>query len=563
MNFTPEKYTAYPTVSLKDRTWPDAVIESHPVWCAVDLRDGNQALINPMNIDRKLKMYQLLVDIGIKEIEIGFPSSSQIEYDFARKLIEEELIPDDVKIQVLVQAREHLIRKTFESLKGARKAVIHMYNSTSVAQRRDVFRMDPKGIENLAVEGTKLIRDLMGEYPETRWIYQYSPESFTGTELEVALDICNRVIETYEPDPENKMIINLPSTVETSTPNVFADQIEWMSRNLTRRDSIILSVHTHNDRGTGIASTELALMAGAERVEGTLLGNGERTGNADIVTLGLNMYSQGIDPGLDLSNVPEIVRIVEECNQIETHVRHPYAGDLVFTALSGSHQDAIRKGLDAHRQYMRNHWDVPYLPIDPEDIGRTYETTIRINSQSGKGGIAYIIEREYGYKLPRALQIEFSHIIQRIADTTSREIMAEEIWKAFDQEYINQIKGFHLKSLKTDYLNIDGGDENEETVVVRAVIGNDNGEEDSISFDGEGNGPVNAFINGIRNALDVEFQLNNYEEHTLSNSSSAEAAAYISLLNAENKEFYGVGTDSNIVRASIKAILSAINRMQH
>ncbi len=549
------KYTPYTPVSIQDRKWPDVNINKAPIWCAVDLRDGNQALINPMNHERKMKMYNLLLSMGFKEIEIGFPSASQIEFDFARHIIENDLIPDDVTPQALVQSRAHLIEKTFESMKGAKRAIVHLYNSTSVAQRRDVFQMDPDGISKLACEGVALIKKLAEENPETEWVLEYSPESFTGTELEVAADICNAVIETWQPTPDNKMIINLPSTVEMSTPNIYADQIEWMSRNLVRRDSVTLSVHTHNDRGGAIASTELAIMAGAQRVEGTLLGNGERTGNADLVTLALNLFTQGVDPELDFSDLPGIIKTIEECNQIPTHVRHPYAGELVFTALSGSHQDAIKKGLDAYKKEKRNHWDIPYLPLDPNDIGRTYETAIRINSQSGKSGIAYILEQEFGFKLPKAMQIEFARSIQRLADKTAKEILANQIWDVFSKEYLDQDIGYKLESF--NYENLMGTDDKVKCV---AKLIDQSGKK--IEFTSEGNGPINAFAEGLRQITDTDFKLSNYEEHTLSTGSGAEAAAYISLIAQDGTEFYGAGVHSNITRASIKALLSAFNRLQ-
>lgn len=549
------KYVAYPQVPLTNRTWPDKRLERAPIWCAVDLRDGNQALINPMNHARKIKMYNLLVAMGFKEIEIGFPSSSQIEFDFARYLIENDLIPKDVTIQVLMQARPHLIEKTFEAVKGARRVIMHIYNSTSVAQRRDVFKMGPDGIVNLACEGVRLIKEMAAQRPETEWILEYSPESFTGTELEVAADICNAVIETWQPTPQNKMIINLPSTVELATPNIYADQIEWMSRNLKRRDSVILSLHTHNDRGSGIASTELGLMAGAERVEGTLLGNGERTGNADLITLALNLFTQGVDSELDMTDIPAIVKTVEECNQIETHPRHPYVGELVFTALSGSHQDAIKKGLDANKEQARNHWDVPYLPIDPNDIGRTYETAIRINSQSGKSGIAYILEKEFGLKVPKPMQIEFAKVIQHMADSLAREILAKEIWENFDKEYIGQARGYKLASW--EYHNGNKPDQ----VVCNAILEGLDTNSADISFKADGNGPIDAFTAGLKEKTGKIFKLENYEEHTLSTGSGAHAAAYVSLMDSRNREFYGIGIDANIMTASVKAVLSAFNRL--
>lgn len=548
------KYTPFTPVSLQNRQWPNKIIESAPIWCAVDLRDGNQALINPMDHARKIKMFNLLLDMGFKEIEIGFPSASDIEFNFARHIVENNLIPDDVTPQALVQARPHLIERTFEALKGCKRAIIHLYNSTSVAQRRDVFQMDPKGISDLACQGVKLVKEQIAKYPETEWILEYSPESFTGTELEVAADICNAVIEEWDPTPDNKIIINLPSTVEMSTVNIYADQIEWMSNNLIKRDCVTLSVHTHNDRGGGVASTELAVMAGAERVEGTLLGNGERTGNADLITLGLNLLTQGVDPQLSFDDLPKIIETVEECNQIPTHVRHPYAGELVFTALSGSHQDAIKKSLEAHEKEKRNHWDIPYLPLDPKDIGRSYETTIRINSQSGKSGIAYILEKEFGCKLPKAMQIEFSKIVQKFADKTAKEILGEQIWNLFSSEYLEQRKSYILKSCR--YENIAG--EGEQVECFAALIAPD-GEE--IEFTGQGNGPINAFAEGLKNLTKTQFTLCNYEEHTLSTGSGAEAVAYIALANKDNQEVYGAGIDSNITKASIKALLSAFNRL--
>lgn len=556
MSANPSKYVGFPAVQLKDRTWPDNIITKAPIWCAVDLRDGNQALVNPMDMDRKMKMYKLLVEMGFKEIEIGFPSSSDIEFNFARKIIEDGLVPKDVTPQVLVQARPHLIKKTFEAMKGVHRCIVHLYNSTSVAQRRDVFKMGPDGIAKLACDGVKLVKELAAEHPETEWVLEYSPESFTGTELEVAADICNAVINEWGPTPDNKMIINLPSTVELSSVNVFADQIEWMGRHLDKRDSVTLSVHTHNDRGGGEAASELALLAGADRIEGTLLGNGERTGNADLIVLALNLLTQGIDPELDVSNLEHIVETVEECNQMDTHPRHPYAGELVFTALSGSHQDAIKKGLDAHKTETRNHWDVPYLPIDPNDIGRTYETAIRINSQSGKSGIAYILETGYGFKLPKAMQIEFSKVIQKIADETAKEISSDQIWDSFNGEYIEQSKGYELVSFQHESVA------DSDMVKATAKIKKPSGEE--VEITSEGNGIINSFVQGFRTIAQHKFTLNNYEEHTQSTgSSSANAAAYISLVTDKGDEFYGVGLHSDIGKASLKGILSAYNRINH
>ncbi|MGL1921131.1 MAG: 2-isopropylmalate synthase [Hyphomicrobiales bacterium] len=555
MKNTFSKYAPSQKFKLTDRTWPDQTIEKAPIWCAVDLRDGNQALVNPMDHDRKMKMYNLLLAVGFKEIEIGFPSASEIEFNFARHIIENDLIPEDVVPQVLVQAREHLIEKTFAAMKGARKVIVHLYNSTSVAQRRDVFNKTAEQIAELACDGVRMIQRHCEKHPETEWVLEYSPESFTGTELDVAADVCNAVIETWQPTPERKMIINLPATVELTSPNIFADQIEWMDRHLARRDSILLSIHTHNDRGGAEAATELAILAGADRVEGTLLGNGERTGNADLITLGLNLFTQGIDPELKFDNLPEIVKIVEECNQMATHPRHPYAGELVFTALSGSHQDAIKKGLDAHKSEQRNHWDVPYLPLDPNDIGRSYETTIRINSQSGKSGIAYILETRFGFKLPKSMQIEFSRVIQKIADATAQEILPEHVWDAFAKEYLEQKTSYSLKSFS--YHSVD---ESGEQIAITAKIVTPQGAE--VEITSQGSGPINAFANGFRNQMNAKFSLRDYEEHTLSTGSGALAAAYISLVSDGGQEFYGVGQDSDVIKASIKGLLSAYNRMK-
>jgi 2-isopropylmalate synthase len=424
-----EKYRPYPQVPLPDRRWPDRRITKAPIWCSVDLRDGNQALVDPMDPQRKRGFFETLVSIGFKEIEIGFPAASRADFDFCRMLIEEERIPDDVTVQVLVQAREPLIRRTFEALEGARRAIVHLYNSTSTLQRELVFRTDQRGVLAIAVEGARLVQQRASVYPDTEWVFQYSPESFTGTEVEYALDVCDAVIEVWQPAPDRKVIINLPATVELSTPNVYADLIEWVDRRIARRDSVVLSIHPHNDRGTAVAAAELALMAGAERVEGTLFGNGERTGNVDLVTLALNMYTQGIEPALDFSDVPGAVRCAEHCNQLPVHPRHPYAGTMVFTAFSGSHQDAIRKALAA--QTTDGPWRVPYLSIDPSDIGRSYQAIIRVNSQSGKAGVAFILEREYGIRLPQDLEIEFSGIVQEISDRTGREVTAPQIWEAF------------------------------------------------------------------------------------------------------------------------------------
>ena len=551
-----QKYKAYSPVDLPQRTWPSKTIKKAPAWCAVDLRDGNQSLINPMNLERKLKMYHLLLDIGIKEIEIGFPSASQIEYDFMRHLVDKNLIPEDVTIQVLVQAREHLIRKTFDSICGCRRAVVHLYNSTSVAQRRDVFKMERDEITKLAVDGTKLIKSLTKEIPDTKIMLEYSPESFTGTELDFAKEICDAVVDAWNPKQGEKVILNLPSTVEMSTPNIYADQIEWMHKNLARREDIILSLHTHNDRGTGVAASELGILAGADRIEGTLFGNGERTGNVDIVTLALNMMTQGVDPELDFSNLPKVCEVAEECNQLPIPFRHPYAGELVFTAFSGSHQDAIKKGMEAYSENKRDAWDVPYLPIDPKDLGRSYEAIIRVNSQSGKGGVAYLMEKEFGFRLPKLLQVEYSKIVQKFAEETAEEISVKQIGEIFETEYLHNKTPYFLQEYRYNF--VDEKTKNGEDICFCTALIIKNKKEISIS--GEGNGPINAFVNAVKNAFDISFALVSYEEHALAKGSSAEAASYISIKLDNDKTFFGVGVDTNTSKASIKAIVSALNR---
>ncbi|HYQ93061.1 MAG TPA: 2-isopropylmalate synthase, partial [Candidatus Competibacteraceae bacterium] len=479
-----QKYRPFPPVQLPDRQWPNRVLTRAPDWCSVDLRDGNQALIEPMGPERKRRLFKLLVKLGFKEIEVGFPAASQTDYDFTRMLIEEDLIPDDVAIQVLTQSREHLIRRTFEAVRGAKRVIVHLYNSTSPLQRQVVFGLDRQGIIDIAVTGAELIRTLAAKQPETQWIFQYSPESFTATELDFALDICEAVNAVWQPTPERKVILNLPATVEMATPNAYADQIEWFLRRIDRRDSVILSLHPHNDRGTAVAAAELAMLAGAERVEGTLFGNGERTGNVDIVTLALNLFTQGINPGLDLSDINAIIREVEYCNQIPVHPRHPYAGDLVFTAFSGSHQDAIKKGLAANADQPI--WEVPYLPIDPSDVGRSYEAVIRINSQSGKGGIAYVMEKDYGLALPRRLQIEFSQVVQAIADETGKELAPTAIWTAFQQEYLDA-RGPYSFVEHRDSPDGRAIDSYRLTATIRH-----HGRERIIA--GTGNGPIDAFV---------------------------------------------------------------------
>jgi 2-isopropylmalate synthase len=548
------KYRPFHVIDMPYRTWPSNTITKAPKWCSVDLRDGNQALIVPMSIEEKIEMFNLLVSIGFKEIEVGFPSASQVEFDFLRKLVEENLIPEDVTVQVLTQAREPLIKKTFESLKGAKRAIVHMYNSTSTLQRRVVFRMDRNEIISLAVKGAQCIKSEADKIEGADIIYEYSPESFTGTELDFALEICEAVIGVFQPSPEKKMIINLPSTVEMATPNVYADQIEWFCRHLKSRESVVISAHAHNDRGTAVAATELAIMAGAERVEGTLFGNGERTGNVDILTLAMNMFSQGIDTGLDFSDINKIAGVYERCTKIPVHIRHPYAGDLVYTAFSGSHQDAINKGMKAYKESGSEIWEVPYLPIDPSDVGRTYESVIRINSQSGKGGVAYIMEKEHGFLLPKEMHGEFGAVIQTISDGTGREIMPSMIWEAFEKEYLLAAKPLTLiKSSVREKPVKDGHSE----AVVEADISID-GSTKRIS--GNGNGPIDAFSNALKKHMDIDFRLASYYEHALSKGSDSKAAAYIKIERPDGRSFFGVGVDENIDTASFKALISALNR---
>lgn len=553
MNY--QKYKPFPPVDLADRQWPGKTITQAPIWCSVDLRDGNQALRIPMNIEEKLRMFDLLVEIGFKEIEIGFPSAAQVEFDFARTLIEGDRVPDDVTLQVLVQCREHLIRRTFESLEGAKHAIVHFYNSTSTLQRDVVFNMDQKQIKNIAIEGAKLVKRLADERNHPGIRFQYSPESFTGTELEYALDVCHAVMDVMEPTPENKLILNLPSTVEMATANVHADQIEWMCRNVKNRDSILVSLHAHNDRGTAVAASELALMAGADRVEGTLFGNGERTGNMDIMVMALNMFSQGIDPRLDFSDINHVRDVYQACTRMDVHSRHPYVGEYVYTAFSGSHQDAINKGMAAHEKRQAPYWEVPYLPIDPQDVGRTYEKIIRINSQSGKGGVAYIMEREFGFKLPKPMHAEFGRAIQKVTDTTGDELPAHEIWKVFEQEYLNRDHPYYLKEC---HVNMDVSGTSEPKARVNAVVGV-NGSE--LAFEGKGNGPIDAFIKGLNQHTDLDFTLQTYSEHDIDHRSDSRAAAYISVEKKTGQVGFGVGVDSDISVASMKAVLSALNRL--
>jgi 2-isopropylmalate synthase len=540
------KYRAFPPVRLTGRAWPDQVISKPPIWMSTDLRDGNQALIEPMSPERKLRFFEMLVKVGLKEIEIAFPSASQTDFDFVRKLIEEDRIPDDVTIEVLTQSREDLIRRTIDSLQGAKRAIVHLYNPIAPAFRRIVFGMSREKVREIAVSGTRLIKQLTNERPETEWTFQYSPETFSMAELDFAKNVCDAVSEVWKPTPYNKMIINLPSTVECSTPNVYADQIEWMHRKLARRDAIILSVHPHNDRGTAVASAELAVMAGADRVEGCLFGNGERTGNVDLVTLALNLYTQGVHPGLDLSDIDDVRKCVEECNQLPVHPRHPYVGDLVFTAFSGSHQDAIKKGLAQQRADA--HWEVPYLPIDPADLGRNYDAVIRINSQSGKGGMSYLLEQEYGLKLPRRLQIEFSRAVQREADETGKEVAAENIHALFKREYLDAKAPYaycaHRISEDTSL---------SDAVEIKADLLH---HARHLVVHGTGNGPIDAFVR----ALGLDIILMDYHEHAIGAGADARAVCYVELRLDNGPTLFGVGIDGNIVTASFKAVLSAVNR---
>ncbi len=541
------KYAAFRPVGLKDRTWPDAVIQKAPIWLSTDLRDGNQALIEPMDMERKLRMFHQLVKIGFKEIEVGFPSASQIEFDFVRRLIDEDLIPEDVTIQVLTQAREPLIRRTFESLRGARAAIVHLYNATAPIMRRVVLGMDEDAIVDLAVENARLFARLAAEQPGTRWTFQYSPEMFSGTELAFSKRVVDAVTAVWAPTPERKCIVNLPSTVEHSTPNIFADMIEWMHRHLARRESIVLSVHPHNDRGTGTAAGEFALMAGADRLEGCLFGNGERTGNLDIVNVALNLYTQGVSPGLDFSDIDEIRRTVEHCNQLPVHPRHPYVGDLVYTSFSGSHQDAIKKAFAARQD--GDIWNMPYLPIDPKDLGRSYEAVIRVNSQSGKGGIAYLLETEYGLELPRRLQIEFSQVVQAVMDLEGKELVAKDLWQLFEREY-----GLSAPAPANATTTEQAGGSVRVTADVAwagAVV----------PVQGQGNGPIDAFVNALNAATGRSVRVLDYHEHAIGAGAQAQAMAYMELRVDERHTVFGVGRDTNIVSASFKAIVSGLRRV--
>ncbi len=548
-----QRYRKNPVVYYPERQWPGKEIEKAPVWCSVDLRDGNQALIDPMLVNEKIEMFQFLIDLGFKEIEIGFPASSQIEFDFLRQLVDRRLIPDDVRVQVLTQCREELLDRTFASIEGCKEAIVHIYNSTSTLQRDVVFGMDKEHIIEIAVNGVKMVKERAEKFPG-KIILEYSPESFTGTELDFALEICNAVQKEWGPTPENKMIMNLPSTVEMNTPNVYADQIEWMIEHLDNRESLIVSVHPHNDRGTGVASAELALLAGADRVEGTLFGNGERTGNVDILNIAYNMFSQGINPELNIGRINDIVEIYERCCKIPIHPRHPYAGKLVFTAFSGSHQDAINKGVKAMKDRDSKIWQVPYLPIDPADIGREYEPIVRINSQSGKGGVAFIMDTYFGFKLPKAMHKEFANIIQTISEKQG-EVSPEQIMESFRESYLDRKEPIHFKRLKVDETGTDSIFDTKVTVTYT-----DHGIEKS--FDAIGNGPIDAVKRGLDEALNIDVKILDYEEHALQSGSNSQAAAYIHLLDSDTGHVtYGVGVSSNITRASVRAIFSAINRL--
>ena len=544
-----DKYSAYKPVDLVNREWPSNTIKKAPIWCSVDLRDGNQALIEPMGSERKNRMFSLLCKLGFKEIEVGFPSASKTDYDFVRDLIENKKIPSDVNIQVLTQAREELIIKTFESLKGASKGIIHFYNSTSTLQRKVVFNQDKDGVKKIATDAAELIKKLALENSDTEWTFEYSPESFTGTELEYARDVCDNVVEILKPVSKNKIIINLPATVEMSTPNIYGDQIEWMSKNLKNRNDICLSLHPHNDRGTAVAASEFGIMAGAERVEGTLFGNGERTGNVDIVTIALNMLTQGVEPNLDFSNINSVMREVEYCNQLSVHPRHPYAGDLVFTAFSGSHQDAIKKGFQAIKKSNDPKWEVPYLPIDPADLGRNYEAVVRINSQSGKGGVAFLLEKDHGVSLPRRLQISLSQRIQKLADDTGKEISSSQIWDIFEKKYLQPVNNYsyikHSSSSKDDLHKLE-------------LTMNMNNEETTIK--GSGNGPIDSFVNGLSEKIGVEIKVADYHQTAISSGSDAKAAAYIEL-EKDGKTFWGVGIHPNTTRASFDAIIVGLSKL--
>ncbi|WP_180900888.1 2-isopropylmalate synthase [Martelella soudanensis] len=552
MPFAAQKYQPYQQIDMSDRKWPSKRIEKAPIWCSVDLRDGNQALVDPMGHDRKARMFQLLLDMGFKEIEIGFPSASQTDFDFARWCVENGNVGDDVSLQVLVQCRPELITRTFESLEGAVRPIVHFYNSTSELQRRVVFGKDVAGIRQIAVDAAKMITDMAAK-AGGGYRFEYSPESFTGTELEVALEICNAVIEVVRPTPDNKLIINLPSTVEMSTPNIYADQIEWMCRNLDNRENLIVSVHPHNDRGTGVAAAEMGVLAGADRIEGTLFGNGERTGNVDIVTLALNMFTQGVDPELDCSDIERIKEVYEYSNQMVIPERHPYVGELVYTAFSGSHQDAINKGMKAIKVANKPQWEVPYLPIDPQDVGRTYEAIIRINSQSGKGGLAYILQSDHGINMPRGLQVAFREHVQKITDEEGRELPSKRIYDVFMEKYVEQPNG---RIRFVDHQTYPQGQAKGQRVVMGEI--EDNGVAKRI--EARGNGPVDGFVNALSAYLGIALSVEDYSEHSLNHGSDAKAIAYVEVA-YDGGKMYGVGINTNIVAASLEAIVSAANQI--
>ena len=541
------KYKPFQPIGLKNRRWPDQVITEAPTWCSVDLRDGNQALIEPMTVTQKKKMFELLVEVGFKEIEVGFPSASQPDFDFVRSLIEEDKVPEDVTIQALTQARPELIQRTFESLKGARKAILHLYNSTSIVQREKVFKTDKAGIIEIAVAGAKEVKRCAESQSETEWVFQYSPESFTGTEVDFAVEVCDSVNEVWQPTPDKPSIINLPSTVEMATPNIYADQIELFCRSIKNRDSVIISLHTHNDRSCAVAAAELAVMAGAQRVEGTLLGNGERTGNMDIVVMAMNLYSQGINPGLELYDMDRIVSTVRECTQIDVHPRQAYSGDLVFTAFSGSHQDAIKKCLDIYEEGST--WEIAYLPIDPRDIGRTYQDVIRVNSQSGKGGVAYVLSNKFGFLLPRWLQIEFSQVVQKVTETTGQEIHPDEIWELFNQHYLDNKKVLSLENFTIEK------SEGRETFKAHLDYFRKN-----LAISGEGDGVLDAFVEALKKAINIDFEIMEYGEHALGQGADAEAVTYIQI-RCDGRRYSGVAISKDIIASSLNAFMGAASQL--
>ncbi len=549
-----KKYKPFEPIPLKERNWPNELIQSAPRWCSVDLRDGNQALIEPMGHERKKRMFKLLCDLGFKEIEVGFPAASETDFEFVRWLIEEKKIPSDVTIQVLTQARDHIIERTFESLKGASQAIVHFYNSTSTLQRKVVFDQDKEGVKKIATDGASLVKKLALANPETKWSFEYSPESFTGTELDYAAEVCDAVVDILKDVSSEKIIINLPATVEMATPNVYGDQIEWMNKNLKHRESISLSLHPHNDRGTAVAASEFGLMAGADRVEGTLFGNGERTGNVDIVTIALNLLTQGIDPELDFSDINAVIREVEYCNQLPVHPRHPYAGDLVFTAFSGSHQDAIKKGLNALQKSNNPEWEVPYLPIDPADLGRSYEAVVRINSQSGKGGIAFILEKDHGVSLPRRLQINLSEKVQKVADETGKEVMSRDIWKVFEKNYIAVEGKLELINYALSSTEDSRGNTSDHVEITLKD------KKDEVNLSGVGGGPIEAFVSAVNNYFSTSITVSDYHQHSVTSGADAKAAAFIELTQ-EGQNEWGAGIDGNTVKASFQAIVAGLNKL--